>query len=255
MPISIECGSCGSKLVGPDHAAGRVARCPKCQSLTPVPLIARDGPAVHLGCVNCTHKEYVPEFFRNKKVVCSKCQIEFTVPADLPTSMIPDDHVISIGTLDYFKIIPAGEDSKCPHCEFLILPPPKRTKNCPKCGEKFWVRRGQLLTFEKLQDYIEAFENPCNLADNARRIRVERKRAMNELERLKDSALSMGQTEIRFDVTRDHTTCRFCRSMAGKKILISQCTAEMLPPFASCKHEKAREKPTDQTCRCRFTLC
>ena len=32
------------------------------------------------------------------------------------------------------------QDVRCPHCGFLIDPPPQRSRKCPQCKEKFYVR-------------------------------------------------------------------------------------------------------------------
>ena len=37
MPIPVVCGSCGTKLVAPDAAAGKKVKCRKCQAIIPVP--------------------------------------------------------------------------------------------------------------------------------------------------------------------------------------------------------------------------
>src|SRR5262245_45627521 len=43
MPISVTCGSCGTKLSAPDHQAGKRGKCPRCQAT--VELISAPLPA------------------------------------------------------------------------------------------------------------------------------------------------------------------------------------------------------------------
>ena len=43
MPIQISCTGCQSKLKAPDTAAGKKIKCPKCQTVVPVPAGAASG--------------------------------------------------------------------------------------------------------------------------------------------------------------------------------------------------------------------
>jgi hypothetical protein len=49
MPIEFECPSCRSRIRTPDEAAGKKARCPNCQQISPVPLNSSGAPLGNLG--------------------------------------------------------------------------------------------------------------------------------------------------------------------------------------------------------------
>jgi LSD1 subclass zinc finger protein len=46
MPIDVQCTSCGTMLRAPDTAAGKMVKCPKCETVVAVPVAAASGAAV-----------------------------------------------------------------------------------------------------------------------------------------------------------------------------------------------------------------
>lgn len=48
------------------------------------------------------------------------------------------------------------ETLSCPYCSTPVTPTPKRGRPCPHCGEKFYVRGGQLYTWAGAQEHDKA---------------------------------------------------------------------------------------------------
>ncbi len=48
MPIEFECAGCGNTLRVPDEYAGRPAKCPECQQISQVPMVAEPATAAPL---------------------------------------------------------------------------------------------------------------------------------------------------------------------------------------------------------------
>ena len=125
--------------------------------------------------------------------------------------------------------------SSCPYCRQPIDPPPKRSRKCPHCRAPIVVRRGNLFTEAGAEKFDEAAE--ADRAKKHAKIRAERYKEFRGYSRRNLKQAKESGVVIAFEFLVSDNDCDVCQKVKGKRIPISGCTLDMLPPFKDCENE------------------
>jgi hypothetical protein len=127
----------------------------------------------------------------------------------------------------------------CPYCRQALIPPPKRQKKCPLCGEVIYFRHSEMEGIKLVLTEDEATEYDEKLFREEQR---EWKRQLNrELREYKEQ----GITHVEVMTSGDEDVCEYCQSLEGKPIPIDEAI-EAKPLPGKCHGERGR-------CRCVYT--
>jgi len=184
-------------------------------------------------CHACGLPVTAPRRLAGHRVACTRCTIETLAP-------IPRTGALS----------PVAVGSRCPYCEVVLDPPPKKGQRCRGCGQKYRVRQGRVMTREDatrydddltLLDRLARQPNP-NLT-TADRTALRKGDVGQRLAKLKEEAAEYPWVQI---VGRcDALSCPHCIAQHGTLLPTLEVTVEQLPPFVECTCKESG-------CRCAY---